>query len=72
MERYAKVASALENGVVVEEGDVEDQEREIELGKSDYTLFCRKCNYSEDILVTGQLEAIESVITTQDCDVGTS
>lgn len=41
MERYAKAASALENGMVVEEGDVEDQEHEIELGKSDYTLFCR-------------------------------
>ncbi|KAL9352190.1 hypothetical protein Peur_054870 [Populus x canadensis] len=35
LERYAKAASALENGVVVEEGDVEDQEHEIELGSLD-------------------------------------
>lgn len=59
MERYAEAASALENGMVVDEGDVEDQEHEIELGKSDYTLFCRKCDYPEDILVAGQTEAIE-------------
>ncbi|KAJ6312263.1 hypothetical protein OIU77_013910 [Salix suchowensis] len=32
LERYAEAASALENGMVVEEGDVEDQEHEIELG----------------------------------------
>ncbi|KAJ6891524.1 hypothetical protein NC651_024890 [Populus alba x Populus x berolinensis] len=35
LERYAKAASALENGMVVEEGDVEDQEHEIELGSLD-------------------------------------
>ncbi|KAL9364904.1 hypothetical protein Peur_042777 [Populus x canadensis] len=44
LERYARAATALENGTVVEEGDVEDQEHEVELGKSDYTLFSRKCN----------------------------
>ncbi|CAK7326263.1 unnamed protein product [Dovyalis caffra] len=35
LERYAKAATALENGTVVEEGDVEDQEHEIELGSLD-------------------------------------
>lgn len=34
----------MENGTVVEEGDVEDQKHEVELGKSDYTLLSRKCN----------------------------
>ncbi|CAL5346787.1 unnamed protein product [Camellia sinensis] len=32
LDRYAKAAIALENGTVVEEGDVEDQEQELELG----------------------------------------
>lgn len=32
LDRYAKAAVALENGTVVEEGDVEDQEQELELG----------------------------------------
>ncbi|KDP27986.1 hypothetical protein JCGZ_19066 [Jatropha curcas] len=32
LERYAEAAKALENGMVVEEGDVEDQEHDIELG----------------------------------------
>ena len=60
MERYAKAASALENGMVVDEGDVEDQEHEIELGKSDYTFFCRKCDYYlEGILVAEQTEVKE-------------
>lgn len=33
LDRYAKAAVALENGTVIEEGDVEDQEHETELGK---------------------------------------
>ncbi|KAL7178394.1 hypothetical protein ACSBR2_031525 [Camellia fascicularis] len=32
LDRYAKAAIALENGTVVEEGDAEDQEQELELG----------------------------------------
>ncbi|XAR56947.1 hypothetical protein NMG60_11024924 [Bertholletia excelsa] len=32
LDRYAKAAIALESGTVVEEGDVEDQEQELELG----------------------------------------
>ncbi|KAK6930334.1 Importin-beta, N-terminal domain [Dillenia turbinata] len=32
LDRYAKAAAALENGTIVEEGDVEDQEQELELG----------------------------------------
>ncbi|KAF5464846.1 hypothetical protein F2P56_014895 [Juglans regia] len=32
LDRYAKAAVALENGTVIEEGDVEDQEHETELG----------------------------------------
>uniref|UniRef100_A0A5B7BY10 Importin N-terminal domain-containing protein n=1 Tax=Davidia involucrata TaxID=16924 RepID=A0A5B7BY10_DAVIN len=32
LDRCAKAAAALENGTVVEEGDVEDQEQELELG----------------------------------------
>ncbi|KAL6952985.1 hypothetical protein U1Q18_041395 [Sarracenia purpurea var. burkii] len=32
LDRYAKAAIALENGTFVEEGDVEDQEQELELG----------------------------------------
>lgn len=33
MERCAKTAAEMENGTIVEEGDAEDQELEIELGK---------------------------------------
>jgi hypothetical protein len=36
----------LENGTVVEEGDVEDQEHEVELGKSDYTLCSENSYYT--------------------------
>ncbi|XP_015062518.2 importin beta-like SAD2 homolog [Solanum pennellii] len=32
LERYAKTAAEMENGTIVEEGDTEDQELEIELG----------------------------------------
>ncbi|XP_022844600.1 uncharacterized protein LOC111367768 isoform X2 [Olea europaea var. sylvestris] len=32
LERCAKVATALENGTIVEEGDLEDQEQDIDLG----------------------------------------
>ncbi|GKV06838.1 hypothetical protein SLEP1_g18666 [Rubroshorea leprosula] len=32
LERYAQAATALENGTIVEEGDIEDQEHEVELG----------------------------------------
>ncbi|KAF8401236.1 hypothetical protein HHK36_012168 [Tetracentron sinense] len=35
LDRYAKEALALENGMVVEEGDVEDQDQELELGMLD-------------------------------------
>ncbi|KAF7836882.1 importin beta-like SAD2-like protein isoform X1 [Senna tora] len=33
LDRYAKAAKALENGSIIEEGDVEDQELETELGR---------------------------------------
>ncbi|KAK7363423.1 hypothetical protein VNO77_05566 [Canavalia gladiata] len=33
LNRYAKAAEALENGSIIEEGDVEDQELELELGQ---------------------------------------
>ncbi|KAJ8766467.1 hypothetical protein K2173_022526 [Erythroxylum novogranatense] len=32
LERYAETAAALDNGITVDEGDVDDQEQEIELG----------------------------------------
>lgn len=34
MERYAKAAASLEDGMITEEGDVEDQVQELELGKA--------------------------------------
>jgi hypothetical protein len=33
LDRYAKAAVALENGIVIEEGDEEDQDHDTELGK---------------------------------------
>ena len=45
LERYAQAASALENGIV-EEGDAEDQELEIELGKPVDKLFSLKCLFT--------------------------
>lgn len=41
LERYAQAASALENDIV--EGDVEDEDLEIELGKPGDELFSIKC-----------------------------
>ena len=38
LERYAQAASALENGIV-EEGDAEDQDLEIELGACGWTVL---------------------------------
>ncbi|XP_043710645.1 importin beta-like SAD2 [Telopea speciosissima] len=38
LDRYAEEALALENGMIVEEGDVEDQDQELELGKLVNTL----------------------------------
>ncbi|KAK3025334.1 hypothetical protein RJ639_043843, partial [Escallonia herrerae] len=38
LERYAQEAVALESGTAIEEGDVEDQEQEIQLGKAHYRL----------------------------------
>lgn len=34
LERYAKAAASLEDGMITEEGDVEDQVQELELGKA--------------------------------------
>lgn len=33
LDRYAKAAIDLENSILIEEGDVEDQDQDIELGK---------------------------------------
>lgn len=38
LERCAQAAAALENGTDVEEGDLEDQEDDIALGKTHYLL----------------------------------
>lgn len=39
LERCAKTASALENGTLVEEGDIDDQDQEIELGDASKFFF---------------------------------
>lgn len=49
LERYAKAAATLEDGMITEEGDVEDQVQELELGKAILNSF---------VTLTAQIEKI--------------
>lgn len=39
LNRYAKAAAALQDGTIIDEGDVEDQDHVIELGRPPFLTF---------------------------------
>lgn len=51
LERYAKAAATLEDGMITEEGDVEDQVQELELGKAILNSFVTFTAQIEKILL---------------------
>lgn len=62
MERCAKTAVEMENGTIVEEGDVEDQERGIELGKPANALILENTIRMQTFDVQGKIDYLFSCL----------